>query len=182
MVQPWRYEATRIHFVCKENKNNDSPLRLLCVSVAPFWRISAGLRTLFCVSHNTRIRCFHLNQSINNVEDISAWYGWHRRAYAICVQRIFSKMVLRWREETNCWIKSFFFLPCVQKVFSSLFDDVFNTFLGLDSVIYLAVNGTVTNLPVFIQNVLNCAPITGLEWHGGKWLMTTFLFWGGVSL
>ncbi len=26
---------------------------------------------------------------------------------------------------------------------------------------------------------------TGLEWHGGipiKWLMTTFSFWGGVSL
>ncbi len=36
------------------------------------------------------------------------------------------------------------------------FDDVFHTFLGLDSVIYLAVNGTVTSLPVFIQNILNC--------------------------
>ncbi len=33
------------------------------------------------------------------------------------------------------------------------FDDAFHTFLGLDSVIYLAVNGTVTNLPVFIQNI-----------------------------
>ncbi len=36
------------------------------------------------------------------------------------------------------------------------FDDVFHTFLGLDSGIYLAVNGTVRNLPVFIQNILNC--------------------------
>ncbi len=36
------------------------------------------------------------------------------------------------------------------------FDDVFHTFLGLDSRIYLAVNGTVRNLPVFIQNILNC--------------------------
>ncbi len=31
------------------------------------------------------------------------------------------------------------------------FDDVFHTFLGLDSVIYLAVNGTFTSLPVFIK-------------------------------
>ncbi len=36
------------------------------------------------------------------------------------------------------------------------FDDVFNTFLGLDSGIYLAVYGTVTNLSVLIQNILNC--------------------------
>ncbi len=33
-------------------------------------------------------------------------------------------------------------------------DDVFHTFLGLDSGIYLAVNGTVPSLPVFIQNIL----------------------------
>ncbi len=40
------------------------------------------------------------------------------------------------------------------------FDDVFHTFLGLDSGIYLVVNGTVTNLSVFIQNILNCVPKT----------------------
>ncbi len=39
--------------------------------------------------------------------------------------------------------------------------------------VYLAVNGTVTNLPVFFQNTLNCLPkmneaFTGLERHGGK--------------
>ncbi len=67
------------------------------------------------------------------------------------------------------------------------FGDVFDTFLVLDSVIYLAVNGTVTSLPVFIQNILNCVPKTnkafmGLEQHGGKWLMTKFSFWGGVTL
>ncbi len=59
------------------------------------------------------------------------------------------------------------------------FDDDFHTFLGLDSVIYLAVNGTVTSLPVFIQNILNYAPktneaFTGLEWIGGKWFMTKY--------
>ncbi len=36
--------------------------------------------------------------------------------------------------------------------------DAFHTFLNLDSVIYLAVNGTVTSLPFFIQNILNCVP------------------------
>ncbi len=40
------------------------------------------------------------------------------------------------------------------------FGDVFHTFRGLDSVIYLAVNGTVTSLPVFIQNILNCVQKT----------------------
>ncbi len=53
------------------------------------------------------------------------------------------------------------------------FDDVFHTFLGLDSVNYLGVNGTVTSLPVLIQNILNYVPktnkaFTGLERHGGK--------------
>ncbi len=52
-------------------------------------------------------------------------------------------------------------------------DDVFHTFLGLDSVNCLAVNGTVTSLPVFILNILNCVlkmneAFTGFERHGGK--------------
>ncbi len=71
--------------------------------------------------------------------------------------------------------------------FVSYFDDVFHYFLGFDSVLYLAVNGTVTSLPILIHNNLNCVPkmneaFTGLERHGGKWLMTTFSFWGGVTL
>ncbi len=37
-------------------------------------------------------------------------------------------------------------------------DDAFHTFLDLNSVIYLAVNGTVTSLTVFIWNILNCVP------------------------
>ncbi len=51
--------------------------------------------------------------------------------------------------------------------------DAFHTFMDLDSVIYLAVNGTVTSIPVLIQNILNCVPktnkdFTGLEQHEGK--------------
>ncbi len=65
--------------------------------------------------------------------------------------------------------------------------DAFHTFLDLDSVIYLAVNGAVTSLPVFVQNILNCVPktneaSTGLERHVVKWLMTKISFWGGVSI
>ncbi len=50
----------------------------------------------------------------------------------------------------------------------------FKTFLDLDSVIYFAVNGTVTSLPVFIKNILNCVlkmneDFTGSERHGSKW-------------
>ncbi len=40
------------------------------------------------------------------------------------------------------------------------FDDVFHTCLGLDSVNCLAVNRTVTSLPVFIQNILHCVQKT----------------------
>ncbi len=49
------------------------------------------------------------------------------------------------------------------------FDDVFHTFLSLDSVIYLPVMGQ----SQASQNILNCVPktneaFTGLERHGGK--------------
>ncbi len=65
-------------------------------------------------------------------------------------------------------------------------DNVFHTFLDLDSGNYLAVNGTVTSL-LISPNILICVPkttkaFTGLERHGGKWLTTKFSFWGGVSL
>ncbi len=53
------------------------------------------------------------------------------------------------------------------------FDDVFHTFLGLDIVNCLPVNGSVTSLLGFIQNISNCVLRTnkdcmGLEWRGGK--------------
>ncbi len=49
--------------------------------------------------------------------------------------------------------------------------NVFHTFVDLDGAVYLAVNGTVTSLPVSIQNILNCVletnkAFTGLERHG----------------
>ncbi len=55
---------------------------------------------------------------------------------------------------------------------SQICDDAFHTFLGLDSVIYKAVIGKVTNRPIFIKNTSNCVSktneaFTGLERHGG---------------
>ncbi len=112
----------------------------------------------------------------------------------------------KWRyidtdRETNCWINVIISIFFAYKKYSrrfikfrlnhwwqmDYFEDVFYTFLGLDSVIYLAVNGTDTSLPVSIQNILNCVSrmneaFTGLERHRGKLLMTKFAFWGGVSL
>ncbi len=61
VVQSELHEVTRIIFVPKENKYNDFIQQfVICVKVAPFWRISVEhkLHTLFCVSRTTRIRCF----------------------------------------------------------------------------------------------------------------------------
>ncbi len=162
------------------------------------------MHTLFCISRNTRIcilRVFTL---------------WFERKQHIRAARLIQNSVLclrsvdilqngttltqRDREETNCWKKVIFIFFAYKKYSRRIikfrlnhwwqmdyFDDVFHTFLDLDSVIYLAVNGTVTSLPVFIQNILKCVPrtdeaFTGMERHGDKWLMTTFSFWGGVTL
>ncbi len=69
-------------------------------------------------------------------------------------------------EETNCCIKVVIFVFFPYNKYSchlikfrlnpgwqmDYFDNAFHTFLGLDSVLYLVVNRTVTSLPVFIQN------------------------------
>ncbi len=174
----------REYFLYAKKKKDYSTIRLLCVSVAPFWRISAGrkLCTLFCVSCTTRRCCFCSNQSVN------------KRRRRIRVARLTQNSIHYLRpantlqngttlEETNCWIKSLFLFSLCTKysrrfikfrlnhwLQMDYFGDVFHTFLGLDSVYYLAVNGTVTSLPVFIQNILNCVPKTneafsGLERH-----------------
>ncbi len=44
--------------------------------------------------------------------------------------------------------------------------DAFHTFMDLDSAIYLAVNGTVTSLPDFIQNILNCVSLDERSFYG----------------
>ncbi len=134
------------------------------------------------------------------ITTLSMWCGWHRRVYAVCVQRIFSKMVLRWcrgDELLNKIVIFVFFTSCYSRSFVKLwlnpwchmdyFTDVLATFLDVDRVYYIAVYGRVRELSECIKNILICVPktnkaFTGLERHGGKWLMTKFSFWGGVTL
>ncbi len=40
--------------------------------------------------------------------------------------------------------------------------------MDLDSAIYLSVKGTVTSLPVFIQNILNCVLKTNEDFMGSE--------------
>ncbi len=61
--------------------------------------------------------------------------------------------------------------------------DAFHYFLDLNRGFYLAVNGTILSLPIFLLNILNCVLKTNkafmeLKRHAGKW-KTTFSFWGG---
>ncbi len=96
-----------------------SGLRLLDVSVAPFWRISGGckLRTHFCISQTVQISLLHI---------FSFWFEWKQHIlYAANIEEctqfpasgIFSKMELGWHgiwiKETiirrRIWIKSLFF-------------------------------------------------------------------------
>ncbi len=116
----------RILFVRKENKNNYfffSTIHLLCVTVAPFWRISPErkLRTLFCVSHNTRMRYFHSNQSVNACRKriLVLWLIQKSVRSLRSVDNLQNGATLTRRdtEESNC---HYFYFPCVQKVFSSL--------------------------------------------------------------
>ncbi len=66
------------------------------------------------------MRCLRSNQSVNRRRNVSLCHGWHRRAYAFCMQWILSKMALRDVTVPNCWIKSLCFFLFLKKVFSSL--------------------------------------------------------------
>ncbi len=92
-------------------------------------------------------------------------WGGYGRVYAACIRCIISKMALRWvRETERRRIVEFFFFFFAYKKYSLRFikfrlnpwwqmdfpGDDFHTFLDLNGVIYLAVNGTVTSLTVFI--------------------------------
>ncbi len=94
------------------------------------------------------------------------------RVYATCVQQIFSKMVLRWYRGDKLLNKSLFFyyfFYFAQKKCSGRFINFrlnhwwqmdYSDDADLDTAIYYAVSGTVTSLPVFIQNILNCVQKT----------------------
>ncbi len=138
------------------------------------------MHTLFCISQATRVRCLRSNQSVN------------RRRRCIPVSRLIQKTETQRRRYCAQFFKKLvIFVLFPYKNYSRRFitswlnywwqmkysGDAFHTFMDLDSAIYLAVNGTVTSLPVFIQNILNCflktnKAFTGSERHGAKWKMT----------
>ncbi len=145
---------------------------------------------------NAWIHCFRSNQSVNKrairIHALLMTENSVRTLRPSDALPNGATLTQRDREETNCSINVVIFIFFAYKKYSRRFikfwlnhwwqmdysDDVFHTFLGLDSVIYLAVNGTVTSLCVPKTN----KAFTGLEQHGGKWLMTEFAFWGGVTL
>ncbi len=64
--------------------------------------------------------CFHSNQSVKNVEDVSVWHSWHRTAYAICLSYRYSPK-WRWRRREEL-LNKVIILICVEKAFLSLHD------------------------------------------------------------
>ncbi len=126
VVQSEFYEATRIFFVLKENKNKyffQQFVSSMSLTVAPFKRLSTErkMRTLFCISLNTRMRYFLSNQSVNTCR------------ICILVLRLIQKSVRILRSVDNLkngatvtrrdeLLKKsiYFYFLCVQKIFSSL--------------------------------------------------------------
>ncbi len=111
------------HFLRKEKKWLYSTNRLLCVSIAPFWRISTGCkqRTLLFVSRTTRMRCFHAIQSINKHRScILVARLTNKRVRCLHPVDILQNSTTLKQRRLNCWIKSLFCFLCTEKVFSSL--------------------------------------------------------------
>ncbi len=136
----------------------------ICITVVLFWKINTGCKlcTLFCVSCTKLIGFLHL---------FMLWFewkqrirGWHRTPYAVSKNGATLK---RRRRGGGKSLNKVVFLFFVYKNYShhfitfrlnhwwqmDYFDKAFYTFLCLDNIIYLAVNGTVTSPPVFIQNI-----------------------------
>ncbi len=158
VVQSELYKATRKHFVRKENLNNDiySTIRLHLFN-------NSQSSTPFSVISNARILIVHL---------FPIWFEWKQRVHALLMTennvctlhpsnalQNGTTLTHREREETNCWINVIIFIFFAYKKYyrcfikfklnhwwqMDYFDNVFHTFLDLNNVIYLVVNGTVTS-------------------------------------
>ncbi len=148
---------------------------------------------LFCVSRTTRIRLLRL------------FTLWFERKQRICAMRLTQNSVRRvyspkWQDETNCWIKSLFLFSLRTKLFLSLHkvqieplmaDGLFwrclSHFSGHWQCNLLGSQWDSHKPPGFHTKYIKlCSEdeqtFTGLDRHGGKWLMTKFSFWCGVTL
>ncbi len=71
--------------------------------------------------------CFDLTKTANPV------HRWHRRAYAVCVQRIFSKMTLRWYRGDKLLSEVIIFVFFAYKKYSHSFVKLrLNTWCDMD--------------------------------------------------
>ncbi len=141
---------------------------------------------------------FDLNENSTSVRR-----GWYRTAYSACVQWIFSKMALRWHRETErrriVEKKLFLFSLHTKSILVALIKFrlnhwwrwtiltmSFNIFWTLTVLfIWQSMGQSQASLfhPKYLKNVSEDGwSFTGMERHGDKWLMTTFSFWGGVTL
>ncbi len=102
------YNATRILFVCKENKNNN------------YLSTERKQRTLFCISRAARMQRFRSDQSINTHRIRILVLRLIQKSVRILrsVDNLYNGTTVTWRdrEETNC---CYFYFLCIQKVFSS---------------------------------------------------------------
>ncbi len=167
VAQPQRYEVTR---------KLKSTIRLLCVSVVPFLRISAGckLRTLFCFSRTSRIALLHL---------LTLWFERKQRVpVAWLTQNSVCSFFFAYKKYSHSFAKLLLNHRC-QMDYS---DYVFLYFSGPRQCNLLGSQWDSHKPPGFHPK-LNCVPktnkaFTDLEQHGGKWIMVKFSFWGGVTL
>ncbi len=143
--------------------------------------------------------CFDFNEN-------SAFLCWGgcRRAYAACVRWVISKMALRWGGETErrriVENKFLFYFLCVQKLFSSLHKIQINSlmadglpwrcfsFFSEPRQWYLLGSqwDSHKHPDLYLKYLKLCSQdeqsFNGVGTTWGKWLMTKFSFWGGVTL
>ncbi len=89
-----------------QRKQNNNFIQQFVSSVSPLLQRSAILE---CHDVFYICLCFDLNENL-----VSVLCGWYRTAYTVCVQRILSKMALRWRFY-NQWkepIRTYYFFIC----------------------------------------------------------------------
>ncbi len=120
-------------------------------SYSPIWRVSAGhkQRVLLCVScvkpdMFPTLLWFDLNKN-----NLSAWRSWHRRAHAVYVQRILSKLAL-WLRGGDELLKFFFFL------FSFVHKKLSHSFVKLQLNPWCHMDYFTDLLATSIKNILIC--------------------------
>ncbi len=109
------------HFFCtKKTKTttlfiNSSPL-VQCSAILEKIRWTQAANAVLCQPHHTDTS-YAFVYALIWTKIVFSVCGWHRTAYAACVQREYSPKWRygRWREETNCWIKSLFLFSLCRK-------------------------------------------------------------------